>query len=104
MRCSQGKTRKQGARPAYAWSAPNVKWRGTQLQKILGDFWKYECLPDSNFLVPAVALNAEELWELAETTALVVDRAMSRGRFLELFRGALLQAGLDRPSLWSYVQ
>ena len=92
MHCAQGKTRKQGARPAYNWAAPNVVWKGMHLQKILSDFWQHECLTTAGFLIPAIALNAEELWELAETTALVLDKAMSRRRFLELFRGALLTA------------
>ena len=28
FQCSQGKRRRQGARPAYQWSLPEVKWRG----------------------------------------------------------------------------
>ena len=98
MKCAQGKTRRNGARPAYHWACPNISWRGMQLQKILSDFWQFETLADKGFLVPAVELNAEDLWELAENTALVLDRAMSRSRFLELFRGALLECGVDKTT------
>ena len=98
MKCAQGRTRRNGARPAYHWACPNISWRGMQLQKILGDFWQFETLADKGFLVPAVELNAEDLWELAENTALVLDRAMSRSRFLELFGGALLECGVDKTT------
>ena len=51
------------------------------------------------WLLPALALAADDLWEVTATTAfIIVDKKMSRGRFLELFRGALCQSGLEVAS------
>ena len=38
FRCSQGKSRKQGARPAYAWALPQVVFQGQSLLSTLWDF------------------------------------------------------------------
>ena len=98
FQCSQGKRRRQGARPAYQWSLPEVKWRGQSLVALLRDFYKHEMVADAGFLVPALSLSPEDLWEVTETTALITNKAMSRGRFLELFRGALMGLGLGPSS------
>ena len=95
--CSQGKARKKGSRPAYNWGAPEVLFRGHSLAKVLGDFYRLE-MPEADFLLPALSLQAVDLWELTENTAFIIDRRMSRGRFLEIFRGCLSQAGLDMES------
>ena len=49
----------------------------------------------SGFLIPAASLNPEEFWEVTEHTGLIVNKAMSRARFLELLRGALYQIGVE---------
>lgn len=42
-----------------------------------------------------MALDPDDLWEVTEGTAFIVNKAMSRARFLEIFRGALCHLGLD---------
>lgn len=97
FRCSQGKSRRQGARPAYEWAMPLVRWQGMCVNSLLADFYKNEMLPASEFLIPALQLSAEELWDVCESTPFILQRKMSRGRFLETFRGALLDLIRRRP-------
>jgi len=52
-------------------------------------------LIDSQYLVPALKLHSDDLWEVTESTAFWGTRKMSRGRYLELFRGALVKCGVD---------
>ena len=96
--CQQGKARKKGARPAYGWALPEWCWEGHGVGRILEDFYRHEVLATAGFLVPALQLAADNLWEVTETTPLVLGKPMSRGRFLEIFRGALMQCGLDTHS------
>ena len=98
FRCSQGKSRRQGARPAYTWALPELRWRGQSLLALLADFFSHEALPTAAFLIPGLDLRAETLWEISPDTALRINRPMSRGRFLEVFRGALVQCGLGVPA------
>ena len=51
--------------------------------------------PDRKFLFPALKLSPEDLWELTDVTRFQGARPMSRARFLELLRGALVQGGAD---------
>ena len=95
FKCSQGKARRQGARPPYEWAMPELGFRGASLLKIVKDFVLHEALPDVGFLWPAVALQADELWQVTETTPWIVAKKMSRGRFLELMRGTLMDIGVD---------
>ena len=50
---------------------------------------------DHTFLMPALKLNAEDLWEVTETTAFITNKPVSRARFLEVMRSALVQVGVD---------
>ena len=50
---------------------------------------------DHTFLMPAPKLNAEDLWEVTETTAFITNKAVSRARFLEVMRSVLVQVGVD---------
>ena len=100
--CSEGKARRKGARPGYSWACPNFVWQGRHLTRLLADFYAHES-ENSGFLMPALELHANELWEVHESTPMVVSRKMSRARYLELLRGAMLQAGLD-PQQASTVQ
>eukprot|EP00435_Cladocopium_sp_Y103_P052832 s71_g16.t1 len=93
--CAQGKSRKQGARPGYRWGLPQVTMHGHHMTKVIMEFFNHEFPKDHSFLIPAVELNPEELWEITESTAFIANKAMSRGRFLELMRGALVQVGVD---------
>ena len=95
FKCSQGKARRQGTRPPYEWAMPELGFRGASLLKIVKDFVLHEALPDVGFLWPAVALQADELWQVTETTPWFVTKKMSRGRFLELMRGTLMDIGVD---------
>ena len=93
--CAQGKARKKGARPGYDWGLPHATLDGQGVTQILLDFYSNEFPPSSGFLLPAVSLNPEEFWEVTEHTGLIVNKPMSRGRFLELLRGALYQVGVE---------
>lgn len=96
--CSKGKSRKQGARPAYEWVTTEVEWQGFSLVSTLKDFLKNECPPTSNFLWPALLLEACDLWQIHDTTVVLVDKKMSRARYLELWRGCLLEMGVEKTS------
>ena len=100
--CSQGKARKKGARPSFHWCLPNVIFRGCSLGALLTDFFRNMAHPDATFLIPALRLEATELWEITEGTAFLGSKPMSRARFLEVFRGLLVQVGVPvdtSPSL-----
>ena len=98
FRCSQGKARRQGARPAYSWVTPEVSWQGWSLISTLRDFYTNELLPNCGFLWPALRLTSEDLWEITDMTPFAVNRAMSRARFLELLRGALLEMKVEQSA------
>ena len=93
--CSEGKARRKGARPGYSWACPNLVWQGRHLTRLLADFYAHES-ENSGFLMPALELHANELWEVHESTPMVVSRKMSRARYLELLRGAMLEVGLEQ--------
>eukprot|EP00435_Cladocopium_sp_Y103_P035167 s1483_g9.t1 len=67
--CSQGKARKQGARPGYGWGLPHLTLDGQGVTQTLRDFYANEFPAESSFLLPAVALDPEEFWEVTEHTA-----------------------------------
>lgn len=95
--CGQGKSRKQGARPGYKWCMPPLVLAGQSVAQVLYDFYAHELPQDVEFLLPALALEPEDLWEVTEMTPFLTNKAMSRARFLELLRGALCQIGVDFP-------
>jgi len=101
FRCSQGKHRKNGARPAFHWVCPDVKWHGWSLQACLQDFFQNETLPNAQFLWPGLKLTAEDLWEVCDSTPFTVGKPLSRSRFLELLRGTLLEVGVPREEATS---
>ncbi|CAL1126534.1 unnamed protein product [Cladocopium goreaui] len=72
--CQQGKARKKGARPAYGWALPELCWEGHGVGRILEDFYRHEVLATAGFLVPALQLAADNLWEVTETTPLVLGK------------------------------
>ena len=94
--CSKGKRRKQGARPAYRWAMPNLSFQGLAVSAALVDFLKYEVAVDASFAWPALELSPDDLWQVHDGTPFVANRPMSRGRFLELFRGMLIELGVER--------
>ena len=98
FRCSQDKSRRQGARPAYNWVTPEVSWQGWSLVATLKDFYSNELLPECGFLWPALRLTSEDLWEITDMTPFTASRAMSRARFLELLRGALLEMKVENTA------
>eukprot|EP00435_Cladocopium_sp_Y103_P033090 s1614_g8.t1 len=93
--CSQGKARKQGARPGYNWGLPHLTLDGQGPTQTLRDFYANEFPSSCSFLLPAIELQPDEFWEITEHTPLVTNRPMSRARFLELLRGALFQVGVE---------
>ena len=95
FRCSQGKSRRQGARPAYNWSTPEVHFQGWSLCATLKDFFSHEALPEVGYLWPSLRLSAEDLWEVSDSTPFDLSRPMARSRFLELLRGTLLETGVE---------
>eukprot|EP00435_Cladocopium_sp_Y103_P072206 s117_g39.t1 len=84
FKCSQGKAR----------TGVQVVLQGQRLLCTLWDFYHHE-LPGTSFLLPAVQLAPDDFWELTEHSAFITNRKMSRARFLELFRGALMAAGTE---------
>ena len=94
--CSKGKRRKQGSRPAYRWAMPTLDFQGLSVSAALVDFLKYETNPDAGFMWPAVELSPDDLWQLHDTSPMVANRPMSRGRYLELLRGTLAELGVER--------
>ena len=93
--CSQGKARRRGARPPYSWAMPELEFQRLSIHRIVRDFVTMELNPQLNFLWPALQLSSDDLWEVTEGTAWLVNRKMSRGRFLELLRGALITMQVD---------
>eukprot|EP00435_Cladocopium_sp_Y103_P065108 s646_g27.t1 len=71
-----------------------MAWQGFSMLQVLGEFYRHECLSTTPFLWPQVQLDPHDLWEINEGTPFMVDKPMSRSRFLEIFRGALHQIGV----------
>ncbi|CAE7257437.1 unnamed protein product [Symbiodinium microadriaticum] len=92
--CRKGKSRRQGSRQPYSWAMPQVVWGDLDVTAILRDFFTSSLPSSAGFLLPALALQCEDLWQIHDLTAFRIDRKMSRSRFLELFRGLLIRAGL----------
>lgn len=92
--CRQGKSRRQGARPGYAWCMPDVEWQGFSLLALIRDFCVNEAF-SKEFLIPAIELSVDDLWEITPATPFVLNRPMSRGRYLEVLRGSLLHVGQE---------
>eukprot|EP00435_Cladocopium_sp_Y103_P065745 s568_g27.t1 len=92
--CQQGKKRVRGARPGYAWCCPEIAFQGFSLLKILTDFMDFEATPNVPFLWPALALQSDDFFDVTESTPFIGNKPMSRSRFLELLRGALVQIGV----------
>lgn len=70
----------KGARPGYEWALPEVLYCSQSLHAVLHDFYKNEA-PSMPFLLPALALSSDDLWEITEHTALMVNCPMSPARF-----------------------
>ena len=97
MRCSSPAPRaRHGARVPGLLSSGRCQTSlslGSGLVKIVQDFVTLELLPERNYLWPALQLDPLDLWQVTEHTPWRLDRKLSRGRFLELLRGALLDIG-----------
>ena len=77
--CSQGKARRQGARPAFQWAMPDIPFPGFSLVKIIHDFVTQKLLLGRNYLWPALQLDPLDLWQVTEHTPWRLDRKLSRG-------------------------
>ena len=91
FKCSMGKSRVQGARPAYEWAMPDLALGGFSLCQCLGRYFQDTHPSGAGYLWPALSLCASELWQLSEATSFC-DRQMSRQQFLQCFRGFLCRA------------
>ena len=96
FKCSKGKARRQGTRPSYEWAMPDVQWQGWSLLAVSRDFLRHEAWPEASFLWPMVMLDPDDLWQIHSGTPFQVQKAMSRGRFLEIMRGILHEVGVPR--------
>ena len=96
--CSQGKSRRQGARPKYDWAMPDLQYQGFSLLAVIRDFVKHEALPEATYMWPSLALNPEDLWQIHDATPFVLTKKLSRARYLELLRGLLLEVGVPREA------
>ena len=96
FKCSKGKARRQGTRPSYEWAMPDVQWQGWTLLAVSRDFLRHEAWPEAQFLWPAVMLDPDDLWQIHGGTPFQIQKAMSRGRYLELMRGLLHEIGVPR--------
>ena len=76
--CSQGRSRKFGARPDYSWGLPEVLCKGQGIARCLAQFYTHEASA-MEWLLPALSSAPEDLWEITETTAFILDKKMSRG-------------------------
>ena len=97
FKCAKGKARRQGTRPSYEWAMPEVQWQGWSLLATTADFLKHEAWPDASFLWPSVVLDPDDLWQIHSGTPFQVQKPMPRGRFLEIYRGMLVEIGVPKP-------
>ena len=86
-----GKSRIKGSRPAYEWALPDLGIGGFSLCKCLLHYLQNLHPQDATYLWPALDLKSADLWQLAESTGFL-SRRMSRGQFLQCFRGFLCRA------------
>ena len=89
FRCSQGKSRRQGVRPAYNWATPPVKFQGSTSSPTCGIFCRSMHCQTPPFFWPGLQLSADDLWQVSEDMAFYLERKMSGPRFLEVLRGVL---------------
>ena len=82
-----GKSRIKGSRPAYEWALPDLGIGGFSLCKCLLHYLQNLHPQDATYLWPALDLKSADLWQLAESTGFL-SRRMSRGQFLQCFRGS----------------
>jgi hypothetical protein len=104
--CSKGKRRVQGARPGFEWTAPCLTHKQLELTAAVIAFWQenVEGVASANFLIPAIQLDASDLFTVTSDTPFVVDKPMSRRQFMEIFKGHLVAAGVapDKAQLAKY--
>ena len=97
--CTQGKSRIKGARPGYPWALPEIRYGSFSLHRSLNQFWKNQCTQvraeQGPFLIPALYLSRDDLWEVTSQTSWKCRTPMTGGRFVELLRGALIQTGKE---------
>ena len=72
-----------------------VYFQGFSLLKVLREFLDHEAPPGMPFLWPSLLLQSEDFFDFSESTPFVLDKPLSRSRFLELFRGCLIQIGVE---------
>ena len=68
---------------------------------MIKEFLAHDALPEVSFLWPSLQLQSDDFYDVSEGTPFLIDRPMSGSRFLELFRGALIQIGVPPPEATS---
>lgn len=91
FRCSMGKSRVKGSRPAYEWAMPDIRLSGFSLCETFLRYLEHSHPKDATFLWPALNLRASDLWQLADDLEFL-NRRMSRNQFMQCFRGFLCRA------------
>ena len=94
--CRKGKARKQGSRPGFGWCLPDVRWQGFSLCNpcwLLQEWGPVRALFDTISWPPTRRFVGNHFYN-----PVVLNKAMSRGRFLEILRGSLMQINVDPTS------
>ena len=76
FRCSVGKSRVKGARPAYEWALPDLGLLGFSLTSCLLEYLEQVHPRGATYRWPALDLRASDLWQLSDDTGLL-NRRMS---------------------------
>ena len=72
-----GQSPQEGRSASELWAMPELEFQGLSIHRIVRDFVTLELNPQLNFLWPALQLSSEDLWEVTEGTAWLVNRKMS---------------------------
>ena len=95
FQCSEGKSRTQGVRPPYRWASPRLHLGAFDVLAVLRKFSSSTLLPGCNFLWPALELQAADLWQITESTGVLLHKRLSPVVFLEFLRGTLQRCGVS---------
>ena len=99
FKCSQGKSRRAGARPPYRWALPEVRLDSFSLLDEIRPVVMRQREMGANHLFPGLQLEGEDLCQVVEATPLVVARTFGDPRFVEILRGLLSRCGLQQGAL-----
>ena len=106
--CSLGKSKIQGIRRPFPWTAPRFLSLDVDILGPLGDFLNHAASenPDIAFLLPDLRLSKTQgRGELDADAAWDFTKPMAHSKFLELSRSILLHANapMDAATSYSYI-